>query len=627
MHTVLFAVSDTRGLVIPGTLKVNGISVGKVKDFGTYHALLIYVEKYDNLQNLKTPKKDVEAIADILKNRYGFKEITIVRNPKNRDALIEILDDLQRKLNEDDNLLIYYAGHGNKEGFWQLSSARKNSRVGWIPLAQAVNYTLNKIRSRHILVVADSCYAGMLTREGTSMSSLSPEDKKYYTKLNQIKSRNVLTGGGFQPVLDEDSVNPNHSVFANGFLDMLKNNNKPLFAMDEQYAKVKRYVQLNTQDQMPLYGDVRRTGHQDGGDFIFIDQSVLKEQAKVKETTQTTLTPKTSSEQPLVNDVQIEKEKEEPRPPSLYALSIKTTPTDAKIFMMNIRPKYQDRMRLKKGKYTIKIMAEGYKKKILNVILKKDSAYDVVLEKVKHSSLAKYDITGIRVKEQTKLKIGICLNTKIRINIAKEWLKSFFLYGGGMDCFKKNTTYTKKGYDFYNLTALEILSGLKIDQRDGNRLTSNDTYSQGEQLYISPKFAKWLYNNFTTEKSNSPLYNLFSKVYEKNKYLARSFFLSYKYLLKYKIYDKEVMKYKQAAANRREMLDYLGKTFDPVLFKEYEKNIYDYSNGYYDDGYNRFRFNIGFWLRRGIDGTSVIFKDSLIQILKMYDGSWYDNHK
>ena len=35
----------------------------KVGDFGNYYALLIYVEKYKYLGNLKTPKKDVEAMA------------------------------------------------------------------------------------------------------------------------------------------------------------------------------------------------------------------------------------------------------------------------------------------------------------------------------------------------------------------------------------------------------------------------------------------------------------------------------------------------------------------------------------------------------------------------------------
>ena len=148
------------------TIHANNGAVHKVKDFGNYHALLIYVEEYKHLGNLKTPKKDVEAVAEVLKNRYGFVETKIVPNPQNGDELLDVLDDFKNRLNENDNLLIYYAGHGSKNGYWQLSIAKKNSRFGWISVKEAINKTLSSMRSKHILVVADSCYSGVLTRSG-----------------------------------------------------------------------------------------------------------------------------------------------------------------------------------------------------------------------------------------------------------------------------------------------------------------------------------------------------------------------------------------------------------------------------------------------------------------------------
>ncbi|HHD72914.1 MAG TPA: caspase family protein, partial [Epsilonproteobacteria bacterium] len=118
-----------------------------VKDFGNYYALLIYVEDYLHLRKLKTPKKDVEDIADILEKRYGFQKPLIVPNPPNSDALIEILDKLQRKMQAEDNLLIYYAGHGsitsNQKGYWQLKNAKKQGRSGSISLEEAVTSTLS----------------------------------------------------------------------------------------------------------------------------------------------------------------------------------------------------------------------------------------------------------------------------------------------------------------------------------------------------------------------------------------------------------------------------------------------------------------------------------------------------
>jgi hypothetical protein len=188
---------------------------------------------------------------------------------------LEVLDNFKNRLNSSDNLLIYYAGHGSKNGYWQLSDAKQRSRVGWISVKEAINQTLKEMRSKHILVVADSCYSGFLTRDGVSMDNLSPNDKRYYSKLYAMKSRNVLTSGGLQPVLDQDPTNPNHSVFANGFLKMLQKNSRAIFSLEEQYPKVKRYVRLNSEEQIPLYGDVKLTGHEDGGDFIFLDRKSM----------------------------------------------------------------------------------------------------------------------------------------------------------------------------------------------------------------------------------------------------------------------------------------------------------------------------------------------------------------
>jgi hypothetical protein len=79
---------DYRTIQRNTTIKAKNGATHRVGDFGNYYALLIYVEEYRNLKNLRTPKKDVEDIAKILKDRYGFIDTKIVPNPKNSDALI-----------------------------------------------------------------------------------------------------------------------------------------------------------------------------------------------------------------------------------------------------------------------------------------------------------------------------------------------------------------------------------------------------------------------------------------------------------------------------------------------------------------------------------------------------------
>ena len=42
-------------------------------DFGTYHALVIGINNYENLPTLKTAINDARAVGDLLRSKYGFK--------------------------------------------------------------------------------------------------------------------------------------------------------------------------------------------------------------------------------------------------------------------------------------------------------------------------------------------------------------------------------------------------------------------------------------------------------------------------------------------------------------------------------------------------------------------------
>jgi len=263
----------------------DGILHNQIKDFGEYHALLIYVKEYKILKNLKTPKEDIEALAKILQDRYCFDKsnIHILANPKNHDELVGKLDELKNSLKRNDNLLIYYAGHGSidvktQKGYWNLSNSRNISisRVGSISLDEAVTNTLKTMRSRHILIVSDSCYSGVLTRDSEkgSFGTIDKQEMKYYSKLYDIQSRTVLTSGGLEPVQDGDTLNSRHSVFSNSFLKMLQDNQNAIFALNEKYKDIRLYV-WNGAKQTPTYEGLRLSNHQIGGDFIFIDKLSL----------------------------------------------------------------------------------------------------------------------------------------------------------------------------------------------------------------------------------------------------------------------------------------------------------------------------------------------------------------
>jgi hypothetical protein len=62
-------------------------------------------------------------------------------------------------------------------------------------------------------------------------------------------------------------------------------------------------------------------------------------------------------------------------------LTINPSPSNARVRIMNIRPKYRDGIELKKGSYRILIDAKGYKTYDNWIELSKDTTLDIKLEK------------------------------------------------------------------------------------------------------------------------------------------------------------------------------------------------------------------------------------------------------
>ncbi|MCH6590108.1 MAG: caspase family protein, partial [Proteobacteria bacterium] len=232
-------------------------------EFGRYHALVIGIGNYKHLPRLKTAVNDAKAVADVLRQDYGFT-VKLLLDPA-RDDIVDTLDEYRAALDQTDNLLIYYAGHGwldeeSDRGYWLAADARPNRRSKWVSNA-TITDTLKTLQAKHVMVVADSCYSGTLIRG----APVGLRSGNYWRRMAKKRARVALTSGGLEPV--EDIGGGGHSPFATAFIGVLKGN---AAVMDGTtlFNEVRRPVMLSA-DQTPEYSDVRRAGH-DGGDFLFV---------------------------------------------------------------------------------------------------------------------------------------------------------------------------------------------------------------------------------------------------------------------------------------------------------------------------------------------------------------------
>ncbi len=248
--------------------------------FGKYYALLIGNNTYSKLPHLDTAINDAEVVAGVLKNKYGFE--TKVLLDATRYDILKALNDYRKILTDKDNLLIYYAGHGildkvNDRGHWLPVDAEPDSSANWISV-QNVTDQLKIIEAKHVLVVADSCYSGSLTRSSVARleAGMTMQKRAQWIKLMQdARSRMALTSGGLEPVLDGGGGN--HSVFAKAFIDTLTKNND-LMESQTLYRNVSALVADAAQDQdfkqVPEYAPIRHSGHS-AGEFFFYPKDLL----------------------------------------------------------------------------------------------------------------------------------------------------------------------------------------------------------------------------------------------------------------------------------------------------------------------------------------------------------------
>jgi peptidoglycan hydrolase-like protein with peptidoglycan-binding domain len=232
-------------------------------DFGRYHAIVIGNNDYRKLPRLKTAVADAKAVAAMLEQDYGFTVSLLL--DATEEAVIGEMNRMRRTLTPQDNLLIYYAGHGwydeeADRGYWLPVDAAADNQSSWISNADITDM-LKAMKAKHVLVVADSCFSGTLTRG----LAIVTQSAGHIESMVKRRARTALTSGGTEPVLDAGGGA--HSVFAKAFLETLQGN-AGILDGQSAFQQVSEQVRLNA-EQEPTYDNIRLAGH-DGGDFLFV---------------------------------------------------------------------------------------------------------------------------------------------------------------------------------------------------------------------------------------------------------------------------------------------------------------------------------------------------------------------
>ena len=161
-------------------------------------------------------------------------------------------------MKENDNLFIFYAGHGqlikqpdnSEEGFLVPADAVKNKWSSYISSDDLVR-TIKYSKAKHILFVADACFAGSLFRD------ISAEAPVPVAEAYKDKSRKLLASGNRQAVPDQSefieylrlALQENHTKYitAEQLIDSFKTQYKTTTHLQLQYYPIKNVDDLGGQ--------------------------------------------------------------------------------------------------------------------------------------------------------------------------------------------------------------------------------------------------------------------------------------------------------------------------------------------------------------------------------------------
>jgi len=199
---------------------------------GRLLVVTIGIDKYVHWQELNNAVQDAIGLQQTLIDKLGFSAPIppLLDEAATKAAIESIIEDrLREELQEDDNLVLFFAGHGHtrvdklggkvvgETGFIVPVEARgpKEYWSDYIkidPLLQSIS----RLPARHILVILDSCHSGFAL--GEAMKSFR-DAVRYERDLSNRISRKVITSARREQLALDGGPIPGHSLFTGTLVD------------------------------------------------------------------------------------------------------------------------------------------------------------------------------------------------------------------------------------------------------------------------------------------------------------------------------------------------------------------------------------------------------------------------
>jgi hypothetical protein len=194
---------------------------------GHHYVVAIGIDHYESWPVLRTAVSDATGFAKLLTSQFGFEYAAepLTEKSATRDNINSLIDDdLRGRLKPEDDLIIFFAGHGTTRddkvgeetqsvGFLVPFEARgPGTNEHWSDYLNIEEFLrkVSSLPSEHILVVLDSCHSGMALG---SKFTTSRAGTRFQADMLRKVSRKVITSAQGDQLAADNGPLPAHSLF------------------------------------------------------------------------------------------------------------------------------------------------------------------------------------------------------------------------------------------------------------------------------------------------------------------------------------------------------------------------------------------------------------------------------
>ncbi len=194
---------------------------------GHQYVVAIGIDHYANWPILSTAVSDATGFSQLLTSKFGFENVVepLTEKSATREAIISLIDDdLRAKLQPEDSLVIFFAGHGTTRedkigdqtrsaGFIVPVDARApGANEHWSDYlnVEELLRTISGLPAGHILVILDSCHSGMAL--GRNFSTSRDDTRFQKDMLVKVSRKVIASAQGDQLAADRGPL-AGHSLF------------------------------------------------------------------------------------------------------------------------------------------------------------------------------------------------------------------------------------------------------------------------------------------------------------------------------------------------------------------------------------------------------------------------------